>query len=274
MIVPRAGTIDNQCRRSAAAPTATLRSALPACPAQWCSASSSASLMVFEKINIAVLRYIDHYSSSACRMRRPLPAECRPKFISVAAWEARFRQCSPSSIRFSLCENCYNPLQPAQAGFAFHSRGLMVVEQIIRHSPRRRASPSIAEGFSPTARRVERIKCSISMSTTARGAYRIKCSISTSPTARGRVLVHILNFHTGSRFLGKPQHSLSRFRHQDAQTPPSPTRGEGSRGDEGQKRTGALHQRAKLSRYTHRTTQSRTVRTPRRSRLSSRAASR
>ncbi len=32
------------------------------------------------------------------------------------------------------------------------SRGLMVFEEIIRHSPRRRALHSIAEGFSPTAR--------------------------------------------------------------------------------------------------------------------------
>ena len=30
--------------------------------------------------------------------------------------------------------------------------GLMVFEEIIRHSPRRRALHSIAEGFSPTAR--------------------------------------------------------------------------------------------------------------------------
>jgi hypothetical protein len=41
----------------------------------------------------------------------------------------------------------------------------MVFEELFRYSPRRRASPRIAEGFSPTAR----------------GAYRIKCSISISP---------------------------------------------------------------------------------------------
>jgi len=40
----------------------------------------------------------------------------------------------------------------AQAGFALDSRELMVFEEIIRYSPHRRASPWIAEGFSPTAR--------------------------------------------------------------------------------------------------------------------------
>ena len=39
----------------------------------------------------------------------------------------------------------------------------MVFEEIIRRSPRRRASPCIAEGFSPTARGAYRIKCSISI---------------------------------------------------------------------------------------------------------------
>jgi len=37
----------------------------------------------------------------------------------------------------------------------------MVFEYIIRYSPRRRASHSIAEGFSPTARGAYRIKFSI-----------------------------------------------------------------------------------------------------------------
>jgi hypothetical protein len=35
------------------------------------------------------------------------------------------------------------------------------------------------------------------------------------------------------RFLGKPWRAIFRFRHQDAQTPPSPRVGEGGRGDEG-----------------------------------------
>jgi hypothetical protein len=63
--------------------------------------------------------------------------------------------------------------KPAQAGFALTSRGLMVFEQIIRYSPRRRASPWLAEGFSPTASAVERNKFSISMSPTARAVERI-----------------------------------------------------------------------------------------------------
>jgi hypothetical protein len=39
---------------------------------------------------------------------------------------------------------------------------------------------------------------------------------------------------TGAGFLGKPLRAIFRFRHQDAQTPPSPLVGEGGRGDEGQ----------------------------------------
>jgi len=56
---------------------------------------------------IEVLRYIDHRSYPTCRARRPLLAECRPKFISVATWGARFQGCSTPSTRFNLCENCY-----------------------------------------------------------------------------------------------------------------------------------------------------------------------
>ena len=59
---------------------------------------------------IAVLRYVDHRSYPSCRTRHPLPAKCRPKFISVAAWGARIRECSTSSIGFNLCENCYDPV--------------------------------------------------------------------------------------------------------------------------------------------------------------------
>jgi hypothetical protein len=36
----------------------------------------------------AFLRFIDHCSCPPCRARRPRPAECRPKCISVIAWEA------------------------------------------------------------------------------------------------------------------------------------------------------------------------------------------
>ena len=34
-------------------------------------------------------------------------AKCRPKFISVATWGARFQGCSTPFTRFNLCENCY-----------------------------------------------------------------------------------------------------------------------------------------------------------------------
>ena len=40
----------------------------------------------------------------------------------------------------------------------------MVFEEIIRYSPRRRASPWLAEGFSPTARNADRIYFAISIS--------------------------------------------------------------------------------------------------------------
>jgi|GEM_PF-2643193 hypothetical protein len=39
---------------------------------------------------IAVLRYVDPCPGLPCRARRPRPAECRPKFISVTAWGAQF----------------------------------------------------------------------------------------------------------------------------------------------------------------------------------------
>ena len=61
---------------------------------------------------------------------------------------------------------------------------IMVFEEIIRHSPRRRASPCIAEGFSPAASAVERNIFSISISPTASAVERNIFSISISPTAR------------------------------------------------------------------------------------------
>ena len=72
--------------------------------------------------NIAVLRYVDPCLGLPRRTRRPPPAACsvsvrtadmpkyisayfsrRPKFISVAAWGARLRECSTPSIGFNLC---------------------------------------------------------------------------------------------------------------------------------------------------------------------------
>ncbi|MBO9334342.1 MAG: GNAT family N-acetyltransferase [Roseiflexus sp.] len=61
---------------------------------------------------IAGLRYVDPCSDLPRRARRPLPAECRPKFISVIAWGARLRECSTPSIGFNLCENCYKSAIP------------------------------------------------------------------------------------------------------------------------------------------------------------------
>ena len=71
----------------------------------------------------------------------------------------------------------------------------MVSEEIIRPSPRRRASPSIAEGFSPTARGAYRIYFSISISPTAKGAYRIYFSISINPTVRGAYRIKFFNLY-------------------------------------------------------------------------------
>ena len=59
----------------------------------------------------------------------------------------------------NVSENCYNPPKPAQAGFAFHSRGLQ-----------------------PHGKGAYRMYCSISISPTAHSAERIQCSISISPT--------------------------------------------------------------------------------------------
>ena len=50
----------------------------------------------------------------------------------------------------------------------------------------------------------------------------------------------------GGRCFGTPLCAISRFRQQDAQTPPSPRVGEGGRGDEGQKRAG-MHKITHLS---------------------------
>jgi hypothetical protein len=57
----------------------------------------------------AFLRYVDCRLSLPCCMGRPLPvpAECRPKFISVTVSGARFWERSTLFNRFNLCENCY-----------------------------------------------------------------------------------------------------------------------------------------------------------------------
>jgi hypothetical protein len=50
------------------------------------------------------------------RARRPRPAECRPKFISVVTWGVRFWERSTLSIGFNFYGNCYNPLYCASCG--------------------------------------------------------------------------------------------------------------------------------------------------------------
>ena len=63
----------------------------------------------------------------------------------------RTRNAEPAQAGFAFHSRGVHPdgtRQPAQAGFAFHSRGVHPDGK----SPRRRASHSIAEGFTPTAR--------------------------------------------------------------------------------------------------------------------------
>ena len=61
---------------------------------------------------------------------------------------------------------------------------IMVFEQLLRYSPRRRASLWLAEGFSPTASAVERNKFSISIISVAAWGARYRAG-STSFTAGG-----------------------------------------------------------------------------------------
>ena len=135
-------------------------------------------------------------------------------------------------------------------------------------SPRRRASPRVAEGFTPTARGAYRIYCSISISPPfphAGGDARAprthvvqscRPSLSAvrtpeprrgfpalregfSPHAQRRARAGGLRpgEPRGSpyrgRFFRKLLRDISRFRHQNARTPPSPLVGEGGRGMRG-----------------------------------------
>jgi len=59
---------------------------------------------------IAVPGNVDPCPGLPCRARHTLLAKCRPKFISVATWGARFQGCSTPFTRFNLCENYYNPI--------------------------------------------------------------------------------------------------------------------------------------------------------------------
>ena len=88
-----------------------------------------------------------------------------------------------SSMRTAI--NAQSPSAPRQVRHSDYILNLrlprtvteiMVFEEIIRHSPRRRASPCIAEGFSPAASAVERNIFSISISPTASAVERIYSS--------------------------------------------------------------------------------------------------
>jgi hypothetical protein len=55
--------------------------------------------------NYSILRYVDHRLCPPCRTRRPVPAEGRPKFISVMVITVTRRV-------FNFCENCYKSGMP------------------------------------------------------------------------------------------------------------------------------------------------------------------
>jgi hypothetical protein len=82
-------------------------------------------------------------------------AKALPERMEAPAGLAR------SGLKPSL--STWKPLRGWRVGYPGHMP--MVFEEIIRYSPRRRASPRLAEGFSPTAK----------------GAYRMYFSISISP---------------------------------------------------------------------------------------------
>jgi len=85
------------------------------------------------RVFIAILRYVDPCPGLSCHARRPRPAECRPKCISVTARGAQFPGVFNLVHRFNLCENCYVPLYRA-------SRGAEALGQA-RRSPHARAIP-------------------------------------------------------------------------------------------------------------------------------------
>ena len=65
---------------------------------------------------MAVPGYIDPCPVLPCRARRILSAGCRPKFISVTAWRARFRECSTSSTSSTFVRTVINPLTARAVG--------------------------------------------------------------------------------------------------------------------------------------------------------------
>jgi hypothetical protein len=94
-----------------------------------------ARLRGLERI-IAVLRYVDPCPGLPCRARRPLPAECRPKFISViAVSESRIM----AVLRYvDLCLDFWSDPSSDACG------GLMEIEKYFH-------SAALAVGLKPSA---------------------------------------------------------------------------------------------------------------------------
>ena len=92
------------------------------------------------------------------RLRGLYRSNCSKTIISVAAWGARIRECSTSSIGFNLCDNCYDPVCRT-------IRGAMEIERLIRHAP-------LAVGLKPSA---------IQGEARLRGLWRIMYSKTISP---------------------------------------------------------------------------------------------
>ncbi len=130
---------------------------------------------------------------------------------------------SSGGVELSQCDaikwSRYNPLQAAQAAFASPGRGLMVFEYIIRYSPRRRASPCLAEGFSPTASPVYRMNCSKTISPTASPAYRINFSKTISRRADDVDVAVTVHTWGNSRPASEGVSPPSRLCGQDARAP-------------------------------------------------------
>ena len=84
--------------------------------------------------------------------RHPTSSVVRRDSARVRAQALSERMEAPAGWRFS--HPCHMPGGPGliqPAGLARPQPGLMVFKEIIRYSPRRRALPCLAEGFSPTA---------------------------------------------------------------------------------------------------------------------------
>jgi hypothetical protein len=107
---------------------------------------------------IAVLRYVDPCPGLPHRARRPLPAERRPKFISVTLLVARFWECSTPSNWFNLFGNCYNSRSPSARRHEAHTGFIAVLRYVdpCPGLPHRARCPLAATGAAPSNRTCER----------------------------------------------------------------------------------------------------------------------